>query len=278
MSFQDISAKVFGKYQHCTAYEGVFYADSDFGQDGRPKAGAIPSPSEGDRTPFGQKRKPLIETDAQKEARRHRERMETNALLEQLAEEASPAVGAAQEALADRYDAEYDADVEGFHFECRRFGDFLTIYIARSGSKFSTALNIAATRTIHVAEGHAPDRLGETGFQARLMDSNGSSSWGTGMGNYPAMAGWKYEVSPDAPWLPDRRPLFRLDEPSPHREGGGIMMDNEVYQIRHRVPGTARPAEDDKVRFEGIGATIYCPAGKGAEVWRAILSETERPA
>lgn len=41
----DISSQTFGKYQHCTMHNGMYYADSDFELGCRkPKAGALPSP------------------------------------------------------------------------------------------------------------------------------------------------------------------------------------------------------------------------------------------
>lgn len=50
MRFHDISAEVFGKYQHCTkAEDGMWYADSDFsggGGCGALKRGALPAPSQ----------------------------------------------------------------------------------------------------------------------------------------------------------------------------------------------------------------------------------------
>lgn len=53
--WEDVSAQVYGKYQHCTMYRGKWYADSDFTQGhgfGRPKFGSIPSPMSIDQEPF----------------------------------------------------------------------------------------------------------------------------------------------------------------------------------------------------------------------------------
>ena len=44
---RDISAEVFGKYQYCTMYDGLWYADCDFENGwggGKPKEGAQPNP------------------------------------------------------------------------------------------------------------------------------------------------------------------------------------------------------------------------------------------
>jgi len=50
MSFKDISAETYGKYQHCTmGPDGLFYADSDFTGGagfGRVKRGALPAPNQ----------------------------------------------------------------------------------------------------------------------------------------------------------------------------------------------------------------------------------------
>lgn len=41
---RDISAEVFGKYQHCGLYEGQWYAQSDLDLTGKPEPGAQPKP------------------------------------------------------------------------------------------------------------------------------------------------------------------------------------------------------------------------------------------
>lgn len=44
---RDISHEVYGKYQNCTMYNGLWYADSDFSGGfgcGKPVSGALPSP------------------------------------------------------------------------------------------------------------------------------------------------------------------------------------------------------------------------------------------
>jgi hypothetical protein len=42
-----MGAALVGKYQTCTRWNGLLYADSDFGSDGRPKPGALPAPVQG---------------------------------------------------------------------------------------------------------------------------------------------------------------------------------------------------------------------------------------
>jgi len=43
----DMASTTAGKYQHCTRWNGLLYADSDFGPDGQPKPGALPAPVQG---------------------------------------------------------------------------------------------------------------------------------------------------------------------------------------------------------------------------------------
>jgi hypothetical protein len=280
MSFQDISARVFGKYQHCTQYEGVFYADSDFEGGhgiGRPKKGAIPSPREEDRTPFGEPRQLPTETEAQKRERHARERAETNTLLERLAEEATPDVMAEQPALLAKYREAHEADSRSFSIDCRRHGDFLALFIERGGKKLVTSINLGASREIRLETGHAPDQDGETAFRfSAERDDGGAMVGGTNFGNYPAGAGYSWVVRPSHPWLPHERPLLIFDEPR-QSDGGGMMWGGEAYEIRHRASPTARPAKDDRIRFEGVAATLFVPSGHGERVWTDLLAEIGKP-
>jgi hypothetical protein len=53
--FEDVSRKVFGKYQFCTQVDGRWFSDEDFelgGGCGKLKRGAIPAPQEKDRSPY----------------------------------------------------------------------------------------------------------------------------------------------------------------------------------------------------------------------------------
>lgn len=60
--------------------------------------------------------------------------------------------------------------------------------------------------------------------------------------------------------------------------GFGGYEQEQPYKIKHKVERYPRPAEDDEVTFEGLGAIVYAPAGKGPEVLAAVLAEIERNA
>lgn len=48
------------------------------------------------------------------------------------------------------------------------------------------------------------------------------------------------------------------------------------YVPNEKVKGVAEDAVDDQIDFIGLGATIYAPAGKGAEVQSAILAALDK--
>lgn len=295
--FVDVSADTFGKYQHCTAYEGVFYADSDFerpGGFGKPKKGAIPSPSEEDRTPFGQPRKPK-EPEHVKRARWEREKQEAHALLESLAQALVPDVEALQPQWLERVVADHERDVSGYSFECQKHGDFLQIQIERKGNptkeelgrydwyyqprETATTINLAGVREIKCIIGHAPDLEGEIEFHYReeSVDGKGGVLGGTGFGNYKARNGYEWRVLHPKKFMAScyvGRPMYHAEKPTKkdRYEGQVIHVEDNSYHIKTRVHRAARAAKDDQIEFVGVGITLFVPAGQGKKVHSKILA------
>jgi len=287
---RDVSHETFGKYQYCTSYEGVFYADSDFDHSfgvGKPKKGAIPSPSEADRTPFGQKRKPILESEHEKLDRYKREKIETQALLEQIASEAVPEANAKQDEWLSQYVARHEEDVYGWAFDCKKHGDFLSVFITRASNaeakqfwthnpvRFSTTINLAACRQIILKCGHAPARGGSIKFSYRLAhgDKGSMTIGGTGHGCYKAPEGSKWVVLPPEMVSHYSRPLMYFAEPPSDKYGNCINMSDSEYKIKTKVENAARPAADDRIEFEGLRATLFIPATLGQQVHERILKE-----
>jgi hypothetical protein len=208
--------------------------------------------------------------------------------LERLAREAErEALAKADEIFAEAAE-EHQRQTDGYRFECRRWGDYLTVFIERAANrkgswgnepelKASTSLNIGQTKEIRLALGHCFDRLGTLEYRASHVADDRSSwgGWGTGYGRCAPGKGYHYEVSPDYPTVPSSRDMIRADAKEQERFHGHYM-SMEDYQPRLKTEGYPRPAKDDKIRFDGIGITIYAPAGKGQSVYDAIMAELEK--
>lgn len=294
--FVDISHQTFGKYQYCTQHEGVWYADCDFERGpglGKPKIGAIPAPQETDRTPFGQKRNSVgIESEDEKRERWRKEEQETHELLERLALELVDDVIADQPLWFEKYNEEYERDVSGYSFECCKHGDFLTLFITRNanpqtkhpyaifGAKTSertlaTTINLGLCKEIKFIHGHPPDLLGRVMFHYRIQSENGLTIGGTNFGNYAAPKNSRWVVRKPECRILHGRPLFVFDTVEEKCEGAYIDMSAYDYRIKTTVDNTARPAEDDRIRFEGLGATLYAPASLGEDIYQMILRTME---
>lgn len=184
--------------------------------------------------------------------------------------------------LAD-YWAEHERDCSTYKFECRRWGDFLSLFIERriyeweegdySFKTHAASVNIRETRTVTLNTGNEPDLLGTLVYRAQLRsDGGGSAGWGTGYGRAPAPEGFHYEILEDyqraGPWQ-----IFVLDPEPTGNEFRGVRFGLNDYQPRHVTQNYARPATDDAVRFEGIRATLFVPAGRGQPIYEQILRE-----
>lgn len=213
--------------------------------------------------------------------------------LETLAQEAGKIAAAKADELAATYADEHQRQLAEYAFDCRRHGDFLSLFITRSANKpskwqtspehatsYSTTINLGRVKAIQLAEGHGPDRGLTLGFSVSMKHEGGGISWGTGGGTYAPPKGAHYKVSPSYPHLPESRSSFFL-EPEPSKDShqwSGMMMNNGDYSIKHKMSDFPRPAEDDKIEFDGLGATLFTPHSKGKDVLAAILAEIERAA
>lgn len=241
----------------------------------------------------------LFSSSEQEKRADERKRYEEDAikahdLLERLAQEAEP------EALLKRPEilaaalSEHERQLGGFKFECRRYGDFLTVFVTRDGNPevpeyvnvgparytseiperiFSTTLNIGRTTEIRLLAGNPADDGGKLGYgyQIKHGDGGGATVGGTGFGNYVPSSG-RYEVMPRYPRIPYHRTIFYLDPPpQPHQSG--MIFNDQSYEIKFKTEPYARVAIDDRIRFEGIGATLFIPATLGEKVQGLILNE-----
>lgn len=195
-----------------------------------------------------------------------------HAALESLAKAAEPEVLAARDGVRAAFAAEQARQVAGYKFDCKRFGDFLSLFMERHGNpdrpsyiselytsvgperKFSTTLNIAQTREIVLKEGHGADDGGIVEY---------CEIYGNGA----------LEVYPDLPSAPYDRAFFCLDSPPSRPIGAQMQMTVSQYRIQFITSPYPRAALDDKIRFNGISAEIYAPFGLGASVLGRILRE-----
>lgn len=140
---------------------------------------------------FGKRKEPEVVVDRSvgPDGERYPEHVET------LAEEAGRVALAKADAYAADFAAEHARQVSGFAFECRRHGDFLTLFITRSGNgepekyswghnraeygkSYSASINLSKVQAIRLIEGHAPDRNFTIEFGIEGVDESGGKSWG----------------------------------------------------------------------------------------------------
>lgn len=205
--------------------------------------------------------------------------------LEDLRVAAEPAALARSDELMAEFRDHHERDVAGYRFECRRWGDFLSLFIERNGRKlgpwarewgrqtFATSVNVGATTSIRLAVGHGPDTEGKVGWTAyaRADEGGGCVSW-DGF-NWPPK-GYHLEVDAELPYIP-RLDLFEIRErpaADPTMHCGNTMYVQSWTTLRETTAPFARPAKDDRILFEGIGATVFAPAGLGQGVLDLILS------
>jgi len=149
-------------------------------------------------------------------------------------------------------------DTDSYHFECRRWGDFLALYFKRkSTTQFATAINLKETRAITPTSGNIPDYNGKINYYYDSFYNDKTNKWDNKVQiTYPEVNIWK--------------PVFDLDT--------NVMSRNYVGNkiIIYQTPNYARPAKDDEIYFDGIGGRIYTPAGKGIEVYNILMMEILR--
>lgn len=190
---------------------------------------------------------------------------------ESLARAQTADINAKMPELFFSFREDHAADVAAWSFECKRFGDFLSVFIKRRDQRHVSAINLMASKEIELLEGHGPDLLGEVGFFAHKLSSRPDPE---------AAYEVTHQATPSLPSLsnlihnPDdwSRPLYRtflVDSPA---ENGRMNYGSSSPAIAYKVPNAARPAREDRIVFKTSG-TLFTPAGLGQQTYEQILSE-----
>ena len=196
----------------------------------------------------------------------------------------------------------HEADAASYSFSARRFGDFLEVEVERHGAKYAGALNLARVTEVRLTEGHPPDLGGRLYYWVSPVQDDTGGSGGYMWLNYPRLdlskapdKGYHYAVTASAPPERSSYPTVTLPQvPLTYQSSScGIVSSNgnsyativpeSSYVVTLgnsepssnydgvKTPNYARDAEDDRVELAGLGATIYAPAGRGAEVRDEVM-------
>lgn len=195
--------------------------------------------------------------------------------LEALAVAKIPELEAMFPRLLSKFKTALRKDVASYTFDCRRYGDFMTLEITR-GKAFATTINLAQVRSLTLVDGHEPDKLGTITFTAYLRNSTDSYALYGGMPADTMKAntqdGYEWVINPQVPSLSEPS-IFALHPDSPGNAGGiqyvGHYANNTMLT---KVQNAPRPAQDDTIRLEGLRATLYVPHGLGSQVRDKILA------
>ena len=216
--------------------------------------------------------------------------------LAALARAAEPAALERAPKILAAFVAEQERQNVGFSFEAKRYGEFLTVRVARLGNpegsqrKFSTTLNLSLVHEIKLKPGHDADRDGTLTYAcSNCTHTDIDTGWtitGIDVSSAPPEGA---TVAPVYPLAPRQRASYaasRGPAPAECQElttiGSQIQvpLGGYVYigpkPINYTTKGYPRPAEDDQVCFDGVGATLSVPHGKGQEVLDEILAEVAR--
>lgn len=210
-----------------------------------------------------------------------RQERENDEAYRRLAREAEPCVLAQADAVLADFQTAHDRDAASYHFECKRFGDFLTVFMTRNRrdpvtgglrpERFSASINLAGTRKIVMRPGHAPDRNGRVYYRPVIKTSSeaGCFGWAASSGGLPLpLGGAEREVRPDLPWVNDHRDFLRERD-----DGERAVMHLHPQSVGYATDHFPRPAEDDAVEFTGVGISVLAPAGLGQAVINKIMAE-----
>jgi hypothetical protein len=195
--------------------------------------------------------------------------------IEDLAKALEPEVLAKAPSFLAEAQLEHMSDCQTYSFECRRWGDFLSLYVQRvlfighydNGvyrqeyklEKFTTSVNIRESE-IRLVEGHGPDELG----CVKYYRSNYNYSTYT--------TDTELRVIAMYPTIP-RRDIFKSVTCGKYDNTyRGSYYEPQRYdpELKTSYP---RAAQDDEIRFIPSGATLYVPVGLGAMVNETILRE-----
>jgi len=205
-------------------------------------------------------------------------KVDADALLKQ-----EEVIGRREQTLLE-YQEEFQFDSSGYVFECRRWGDFLSLFIERKwywerGNKtprtYAGSINLTQSKEIRLIEGRSPDCLGTVRYYAQYYGGDGEDYRGV-----------------EAKYPPGQsRNLFdlKLSDTEEQRFYGIPDEYNRRYYKDHysRVSpprpnttlvteGFPRLAMDDRIWFLGPQGTLFIPAGMGRKVYDQILTEIGR--
>lgn len=200
---------------------------------------------------------------------------------EKMAAELEARVAAAeQDAILKREEyhadvvSEHKRDIEAFRFECRRWGDYLSLNIARlphersvKPEAFTGAVNIREG-TIKLIEGGPADADGILGYT--IFVSHGR---GYGWSSYPGLRiedlsdETEYKIEPNYPRAPSREMFVPREDATDHP----TIWPYQV-EVQRQTP-FPRYAVDDLIIFGPANATLHCPFGTGRKVYEQILQE-----
>lgn len=208
---------------------------------------------------------------------------EVSALIEKLAQEATIETLNKSNKVYTEVQEEYNRDIAGFVFECRRFGQFLTLSLARKVNapnyeeEYSISVNIKNITHIQLIEGHKPDFNGIVQYEYVVDTKDRGKYWenyvSESMYDFILSSEWEINIQEQYHSIPYRY-LFVVDSSKKHTDSHLQSYSGEYWEIKTNVPHYPRGAEDDQIVFTGINSTLFVPAGKGAEVLQQILDAT----
>lgn len=147
-------------------------------------------------------------------------------------------VQAAQVKRKERFDADLAKDAADFHFRAERYGDFLALFVERSGKRSVSAFKLPGRSQIVLTDGRAPDMVGREWF---------------GVGH-------AYSAAP--PYV-DTLWFTNVDLPPP--DDIKDFYADPCLPVEVPVEGIARPPVDDVLTFDGTRPGLSDPQTSPAE-------------
>lgn len=219
-----------------------------------------------------------VKTDPTSDADRMRRAEDKYAHIEKLASDRQAELLAKKDEEFALMVKLHNEDVAGYKFKCERWGNFLSLSIARLANPiphddydkerfwpqhYSGALNLDLIRRIEFREGRPPDTA-RTIYYSFYKDPHGEIIlYGS---DSPANKGG---------------PIIRAispDHPAGANFSRGLLIGEKPYAIKIKTPDMPRPALDDEIRLIGIDTMLHAPAGMGAEIYKQLLLATGKDA
>lgn len=167
--------------------------------------------------------------------------------------------------------AEHAADVAAYAFECRRHGDFLTVFTTRldrrsEPARFSTSINLLRVTEIRLVAGSAPATERDVRWHFQYKQDGRTYTTlplhlpgeGEVLKAYPAVQGAST----------GRKAYLEAESDQTF-----IGAAHYGYDDNFRRGSMPTPALDDEVHILGVGSALLTPFGRGKVVLDAILAE-----